>query len=200
MRRAERRRRTERRAGLALFGATFGLIACAALLFWAIGGSQPATALRRPFTLVRDDGRSVTDRDFRGATLLIYFGYTSCPDLCPTALGALAEAVTALRARGAVVQPLFITVDPANDRPERLRDYVRQFSPDLIGLSGSSEQIASAERAFGISAMAREGAGFNHSVQVSIVAPDGTYLGGVPATATGAELAALVVQALHTKS
>ncbi|HET7882813.1 MAG TPA: SCO family protein, partial [Acetobacteraceae bacterium] len=92
-----------------------------------------------PFTLVDQDGRQVTDATWRGKWLLLYFGYTHCPDICPMALSNIAEALdhlgSGVRAR---LQPIFITVDPARDSPEVLRDYVKAFEgADIVGLSGT---------------------------------------------------------------
>ena len=94
-----------------------------------------------PFALIDHTGKLRTDEDFRGKLLLIYFGYSYCPDVCPTDLQQISLAVDGLGAAAEAVQPLFITLDPERDTPVHLADYVSLFHPRLIGLTGSAEQI-----------------------------------------------------------
>jgi protein SCO1/2 len=101
-----------------------------------------------PFALIDHTGRQRTDADFRGKLLLVYFGFTSCPDVCPTDLQAIALALEQLGDIGEAVQPLFITVDPERDTPEHLAEYVPLFHPRLIGLSGDQASIRQAARAY----------------------------------------------------
>jgi protein SCO1 len=102
-----------------------------------------------PFTLVDGVGKTVTDTDFRGKIMMIYFGYTHCPDACPTALNDMALALGKLspeqRQR---VAPIFITVDPERDTEAVMADYTSSFGPEFIGLTGSAEAIAQAKREF----------------------------------------------------
>ncbi len=107
----------------------------------AIGGS---------FSLIDHTGRAVTEKDFAGRLLLVYFGYTYCPDLCPTALTGMAQAIDLLGKDGSSVVPLFVTLDPARDTPEQLAMYVGHFHPRLIGLTGPAEQVAAAALAYQI--------------------------------------------------
>lgn len=97
-----------------------------------------------PFSLVDHAGRRVSDADYRGRFLLVFFGYTFCPDVCPTELQVIATALRALGKAAARVQPIFITLDPERDSGEVLARYVRHIHPRLLGLSGTPEQIASA--------------------------------------------------------
>lgn len=94
-----------------------------------------------PFTLVDEDGRTVTDKDVMTKPSLVYFGYTFCPDICPTDLARNAEAVDLLAAKGFDVTPVFISVDPHRDTPERLKEWTDLLHPKMIGLTGSKEQI-----------------------------------------------------------
>jgi cytochrome oxidase Cu insertion factor (SCO1/SenC/PrrC family) len=94
-----------------------------------------------PFALIDHTGKLRTDEDFRGELLLIYFGYSYCPDVCPTDLQQIGLAVDGLGARAEAVQPLFITLDPERDTAAHLAEYVPLFHPRLIGLTGSAEQI-----------------------------------------------------------
>jgi len=94
-----------------------------------------------PFALIDHTGILRTDEDFRGKLLLIYFGFSYCPDVCPTDLQQIGLAVDGLGARADAVQPLFITLDPERDTAAHPADYVPSFHPRLIGLTGSAEQI-----------------------------------------------------------
>src|SRR5258708_40214390 len=103
-----------------------------------------------PFTLDAADGRTVTDQTYRGKWLLIYFGYTFCPDACPTALNNMSEALDKLGSDASKIQPLFITVDPKRDTPQVMADYLKSFDSRILGLTGSHTQpdiVAKAYRA-----------------------------------------------------
>jgi cytochrome oxidase Cu insertion factor (SCO1/SenC/PrrC family) len=101
-----------------------------------------------PFALIDHTGQPRTDKDFRGKLLLIYFGYSYCPDVCPTDLQQIGLAVDRLGADGEAVQPLFITLDPERDTAAHLADYVPLFHPRLIGVTGSAEEIRRAALAY----------------------------------------------------
>lgn len=101
-----------------------------------------------PFTLTSHTGETVRDQDFRGRLMLVYFGYTHCPDLCPTGLSVLTDALEAVGAAGDAIQPLFITVDPARDTPPVLAKYQKSFHPRLVMLTGDEAQIAAIARAY----------------------------------------------------
>ena len=93
-----------------------------------------------PFALIDHDGRPRTDADFRGKLMLVYFGFTYCPDVCPTDLQAIGLAMDRSAPPANAVQPLFITVDPERDTPQHLAEYVPLFHPRLIGLSGDASR------------------------------------------------------------
>jgi protein SCO1/2 len=101
-----------------------------------------------PFSLTDQNGIQRSDGDFRGKLMLVYFGYTYCPDVCPAALLAMSQAVDALGAAGNDIQPIFITVDPARDTEAQMKLYASNFHPRLLALTGSPEQIAAAEKAY----------------------------------------------------
>ena len=101
-----------------------------------------------PFELVDQDGARRTDADYRGRFMLIYYGYTFCPDICPTNLAVMSEALDALGPDATRIQPILISVDPARDTPEALKDYVAAFHPSLVGLGGSERQVRSAAKAY----------------------------------------------------
>jgi protein SCO1/2 len=116
----------------------------------AMGGvSLPqGMALGGAFTLVDQAGRTVTERDYAGRWMLIYFGYSFCPDVCPTELGVMTTAIDQLGPAGEQVVPVFISVDPQRDTPAHLADYVGRFHPRLQGLTGTPEQVAEAARRY----------------------------------------------------
>lgn len=103
-----------------------------------------------PFTLVDGTGASVTSQQVIDRPSLVYFGFTFCPDVCPIDLGRNVTAVDILKDNGIEVRPVFITVDPARDTPEVVADYAASMHPEMIGLTGSDEQIAAAAKAYGV--------------------------------------------------
>ena len=109
-----------------------------------------APAIGGPFTLTATDGSTVTDETYRGKIMLVYFGYTFCPDACPTTLNAVAEALAELGPLADRIQPLFITIDPRRDTRAVLATYVKSFDPRVVGLTGTPEQIAAAAKSYGV--------------------------------------------------
>ncbi|AMJ59029.1 SCO family protein [Bosea sp. PAMC 26642] len=107
-----------------------------------------ATRFGGPFTLTDHTGRRVSDRDFQGRFMLVYFGFTRCTDTCPIDLPTIAQALDAVGPAADKLVPLFITVDPGNDTPPVLAAYVAAFHPRLIGLTGSEAEIAEVARAY----------------------------------------------------
>ncbi len=103
-----------------------------------------------PFELIDHTGKTRTDRDFRGRFMLLYFGYTNCPNICPTNLQAMSDALDLLGEDEVRIQPLFISVDPARDKPDRLAGFVASVHPRLIGLTGSRSQIRVVLKAYRI--------------------------------------------------
>ncbi len=182
---------------MAVAGTAFCLLLLAAFGVWLIEGTRPRglPGIGGPFTLTQDNGRVVTQRDFGGKYLLIYFGYTSCPDVCPTTLSTIADAMRILGARADRLQPVFITVDPKRDLSATVHDYVRKFSPDIVGLTGTPAQILAVEREYHITSMVRPGSrgaeGYivDHTAVLFLVAPDGHCVSILPAMGSDIELA-----------
>jgi len=131
------------------------------------------------FRLTDHTGRDVTERDFAGRFLLVYFGFTWCPDVCPTELGIVASALDELGAESDRVVPLFITIDPERDTVAQMADYVERFHPAMRGLTGSPEQIAEIARRYRVfyaRVPPREPGGdylMDHSSFIYLVGPDG---------------------------
>lgn len=101
-----------------------------------------------PFSLIDQNGKRRTDADFRGRLMLVNFGYTSCPDICPLGLALMSDALERLGPDADKVQPVFITVDPARDTVSALKDYVAHFSDRFVALTGTKEEIAAAAKAY----------------------------------------------------
>ena len=179
------------------------LLAGAGAWFAMMQGSNSGIgAIGGPFTLVDGQGKTVTDRDFRGRYLLVYFGYTFCPDVCPTTLNEVAAAFDKLGPRADKVQALFITVDPQRDTPAVVRDYAAAFSPHIMGLTGSSEQIATAAREYRVyyAPQRTAGAGANYTVDHSsilyLMGPDGRFIAPIRTDETGEAMAADIAKHL----
>jgi protein SCO1/2 len=139
--------------------------------------STGTIAVGGPFHLIDQNGKKVSDRDFRGRYMLIYFGYTFCPDVCPTTMAVMAEALDKMGAARRRIVPVFITVDPARDTPQVLKSYVAAFGADFIGLTGSGEAITAAEKAYKVYAakepLEKGGYAMSHSSVIYLVGPDG---------------------------
>ena len=138
-----------------------------------------------PFDLIDHSGRTRTEQDFRGRLMLVYFGFTYCPDVCPTDLQAIGLAMDKLGADSANVQPLFVTVDPERDTPAHLAEYVKLFHPRLIGLTGSAEAIRKAADAYKVYYarvdLNRDAAHtVDHTAFIYLMDRDGNYLGFFP--------------------
>ena len=110
----------------------------------------PPKGSRVHFALTGPDGAAVTEQSYRGKWLAIYFGYTSCPDICPTTMMELAQALQALGPRAEGVQGVFISVDPQRDKPDLLAEYLKTFDPRFVGLTGSSTQISATAKSFNV--------------------------------------------------
>lgn len=149
-----------------------------------------------PFTLTDHTGREVTEKTFLGKYLLVFFGFTFCPDICPTELQVITAALDQMGPAGEAIQPVFITIDPARDTPEVLKAYVSNFGPRLLGLTGTPEQIAAAAKAYRVyyAKAANSGADENyvmdHSTIIYLMGPDGRFVRHMPYTTDAAKLAA----------
>jgi cytochrome oxidase Cu insertion factor (SCO1/SenC/PrrC family) len=134
-------------------------------------------ALGGAYTLTDQDGNSRSSTDFHGKYQLIYFGYTLCPDVCPTTLAIIAAAMDKLGPTQNRIVPIFISIDPARDKPAALKSYLAWFGPRFVGLTGTPEQIAQTEREFRVYAKKQslQGGGYSidHSSVIYLMGPDG---------------------------
>jgi len=146
--------------------------------------AQPArAAIGGPFRLTAEDGRTVTDATYRGKWLLVYFGYTHCPDICPTTLAEVAATLDRLGPLAAAVQPLFITIDPERDSTEAMAAYVKAFDSRIVGLTGTAAEIAAAAKAYRVyyakrapTGAAQDDYAMDHSAFVYVMDPNGRYV------------------------
>ena len=141
--------------------------------------STGEAAIGGPFTLTDQNGAVRSDADFRGRYTLVYFGYTNCPDVCPTTLVVMAEALKRLGPAGDGIVPIFISVDPARDTPAVLKNYLASFGPQFVGLTGSAQAIAKVAKAYRVYYRRQpEKAGYSvdHSNYIFLMGPDGRFV------------------------
>jgi protein SCO1/2 len=156
------------------------------------GDSAPAGG---PFSLIDASGVPVTDKTYRGKWELVFFGYTYCPDLCPTTLTTIADALRDLGPLADKVQPIFITVDPQRDTPAAVGDYVRNFDPRIVGLTGSAEAIAAVAKEYKVYyAVHKTGDGpddylMDHSGFIYLMDPNGRFVGVLSGEASAQSMA-----------
>jgi protein SCO1/2 len=179
--------------------AVAGLLVAVLLLgaggFLWLTGSSAGAEIGGPFTLENSNGKTVTNRDFRGKYMLVYFGYTYCPDVCPTTLNAVAGALDKLGSKAKRLVPVFITVDPDRDTPAVMKRYTAAFSPALVGLTGTPDEIARVAKEYRVYyAKHVTGPGPNdysmdHSSIIYLMGPDGKFIAPVNAEGTPQEMA-----------
>lgn len=134
-----------------------------------------------PFQLTDQDGNAVTEQTYKGRLMLIYFGFTYCPDACPTALGVMSAALDQLDVAAERVVPILITVDPERDTPAVLKDYVSNFHPRMVGLTGTPEQVAQVAKAYRVFYQKAAGATgedylMDHTLLIYLMDGEGKYL------------------------
>jgi cytochrome oxidase Cu insertion factor (SCO1/SenC/PrrC family) len=158
------------------------------------------TAIGGPFTLVDQNGATRRAEDFHGQLMLIYFGYTYCPDVCPTELQTMSDALDQLGEKGATIQPIFITVDPQRDTPTQLKAYAANFNPRLLALTGSAAQIAEAARAYKVFYQPVKQADgdylMDHSSIVYLMDRNGRYLAHFGGNLTAEKMAVAIAKYL----
>ena len=169
---------------LALGALVAGLVLFSAVIFIVTGRSPSPIAMPSavggPFNLVDQNGKSITDQDMMGKPFLVFFGFTHCPDVCPTTLFDVSEVFRALGPDAKGVRALFVTVDPERDTPAVLKDYLSSFDPRIIGVTGDEIAIAAAEKAYRVYAkkVATDGGGYtmDHTAIVYLMNKDGRFV------------------------
>lgn len=144
-------------------------------------GSSGQALVGGAFSLTDHTGKRVTDKDYRGKPMLVFFGYTYCPDVCPTELQVMSAALDEMGPRGDAIQPILMTVDPERDTPQVLKSYVSNFHPRLVGLTGSPENVAAAAKAYRVYYKKAPGADaenylMDHSSIIYLMGTEGEFL------------------------
>jgi protein SCO1/2 len=182
------------------------LLIAAIALFWAFrdagpqgGGGFGTPLVGGGFTLTDQNGQSRSDGEFRGKLMLVYFGFTHCPDVCPLDLQKISQALAKLDGKADQVAPIFVTVDPARDTPEAMRDFVASFDPHIVALTGDKpaiDRLVKDYRAY--YKPDADGADYNvmHSSLIYLMDRDGRYLTHFGQDATADDIAAGVMKQL----
>ena len=166
--------------------------------------STGAALVGGPFTLTDHTGRKVTDKDFLGKYMLVFFGYTYCPDECPTELQVMSAALDSLGTKADAIQPIFISIDPGRDTPEVLQQYVANFHPRLVGLTGSPGEIASVAKAYRVYYSKVEGSSgpdnylMDHSTIIYLMDRQGKFLKHFTYSTDAAALAKAIEEAVSS--
>ena len=147
-----------------------------------------------PFALTDQNGRRVTEKDFLGKYMLVFFGYTYCPDVCPTELQVMTAALDQLGPDAERIQPVFVSVDPERDTPAVLKSYVENFGPRLVGLTGTPEEVAAVAKAYRVFYAKAGNASstdylMDHSSIIYLMGPDGRFVKHMPYTTDVSKLA-----------
>ncbi len=152
-------------------------------LFGPAGTASSGKALvGGPFTLTDQTGKTVTDKDFRGRYMLVFFGYTHCPDICPAGLQLISAALDKIGNKAEKVAPIFVSVDPQRDTAETLAAYVKNFNDRIVGLTGTPEQVAAIAKAYRVfyektpNENDPSSYGMNHTSIIYLMGPDGEYV------------------------
>jgi protein SCO1/2 len=162
-----------------------GLASVLTVMLLVVGRGGPtittqASAVGGPFKLVNQDGQTVTEQDYKGKPTLVFFGFTHCPDVCPTTLFEVSEVLRALGPEADEVQAAFITVDPERDTPEKLKDYLSSFDPHLTALTGDAEAVAAVAKAYKVywKKVPTEGGNYtmDHTAIVYLMDKDGKFV------------------------
>lgn len=162
-------------------------------LLWLMTPARPQSAgIGGPFQLTDGAQKRVTQADYRGKFMLIYFGYTNCPDVCPATLYNIARALKLMGPEADMIQPLFVTIDPARDTPSVMGRYVALFSPLLVGLSGSPAALHAMAQEYHVyvGPMDAKSGAIDHGAMLYLMAPDGSFVSGVADDLAPAALAA----------
>ena len=155
-----------------------------------------------PFTLTDETGKRVTEKDFLGHPMLIFFGYTHCPDICPSSLQVISAAIDKLGPKGRTITPVFISLDSERDTPEKLAPYVKSFHPRLVGLSGTAAETAAAAAAYRVffqkisDPKTPADYTFDHAAITYLMGADGNFITHIAHTTDVDEVVSIIDKAL----
>ncbi|HTW34044.1 MAG TPA: SCO family protein [Rhizomicrobium sp.] len=186
-----------RRTSTVLLLCALVLAVAASVALWRLsdryGPGSGTAAIGGPFVLTDQNGHPRSDRDFHGRFVLLYFGYSFCPDVCPTTLAKIASALGKLGPQADRFVPIFITVDPARDTPSVLKSYLAAFGPQFVGLTGKPSDIAKVAHSYRVYYAKHPLAGGNyamdHSSVIYLLDPDGNFVKAYDDDASPAALA-----------
>jgi len=148
----------------------------------AIGIASAATSMGGPFTLTDQNRKQVSDSDFRGKLMMVFFGFTNCPDLCPTTLLIMSQTMEQLKEDSAKVVPIFVTIDPERDTPAAMKTFLGSFNPAIVGLTGTQAQIDKMQadyKTYSLKVDAKDAPGghtFDHSGYIYLMDKQGKFL------------------------
>ena len=153
-----------------------------------------ASKIGAEFSLIDHNGNAVTNADFTGKYMLVFFGFTNCPDVCPAGLSKIASAVKSLGPQGEQIQPVFITIDPERDGPQEMKEYVGMFLPNMVGLTGSKEDLQKTQNGYKVYSEKVDsddmgGYMMNHSAYIYLMGRDGEFVTVFSSDDTPAEIA-----------
>ncbi len=182
---------------LVVFLAGALVLAAAAIITFAPGrqgqSGTGTASVGGPFSLTTQEGRTLTDKDLRGAPFLVFFGFTHCPDICPTKLFEISEVLRAAGPKGEKLRALFVTVDPERDTPEIMKSYLGSFDPRIVGLSGDRPAIDAMIKAYRAYArkvpLQGDDYTMDHTALVYLMAKDGGFIGAFNIEQTPAQAA-----------
>jgi protein SCO1/2 len=161
-------------------------------------GTGIAVSLGGPFALTDQNGEARRSEEFRGKLMLIYFGYTYCPDVCPTELQTMSQAIDLLGDRATDVQPIFITIDPERDNVATMKSYAENFTPRLLALTGTPQEIAAVAKAYRVFYQRAKSEGddyvMDHSSIVYLMGKDGAYLAHFSGETSAEQMAAAIAK------
>jgi protein SCO1/2 len=186
-----------------LIAVVISLVTASVLFAWQQFAGGPASqattsgtaAIGGPFTLVSTKGEMVTDQAYRGKWLLAFFGYTICPDACPTALNNISVALEKLGPDANKIQPVFITVDPRRDPREVMSEYLKSFDSRIVGLTGTQDQIEKVTKEYRVYVATQKPDADNdyylvsHSAYIYLINPDGKFVNVIAGSEAGEDIA-----------
>jgi protein SCO1/2 len=168
---------------LALGAFVAGLVLFSAVIFIVTGRTPApiaASAVGGPFKLIDQNNKPITEQDFKGQPFLVFFGFTHCPDVCPTTLFEVSEIFRALGPDAKNLRAMFVTVDPERDTPAVMKDYLSSFDPRIVGVTGDVDAITAAEKAYRVYAkkVPTDGGGYtmDHTAIVYLMSKDGRFV------------------------
>jgi cytochrome oxidase Cu insertion factor (SCO1/SenC/PrrC family) len=179
-----------------------------ALYVWSTSrdGGSGVALVGGPFQMIDQDGKPVSDRDLLGRHALLFFGYTYCPDVCPTELQIITASLQLMGDSASSIRPVFVSIDPARDTPKALKDYLSNFDPRFLGLTGTDAQVAAMATAYRVyyakveNRQAPQSYLMDHSSIIYLMAPDGRFLKHFPYTTDAAALAKDIQAAMSGQS